>query len=410
MKLIVRKYGGTSVGDVGRIRKAAESAVKAAADNRIILTVSAMAGETDRLIDLAKKVASRPLRREMDVIMATGEQVSASLLAMAINDLGRPAKSFMGHQARIDTDSFHSNARILDVQTGELQKALDEGYIAVVAGFQGVDGRGNITTLGRGGSDTTAVALAAAMSADLCEIYTDVNGIYTADPAVCPDSRKLKEISYDEMLEMASLGAKVLHPRAVFLASKYNVRLSVRSSLSDQSGTFITARGANMEDVVVQGICCEKNVVIIRFIGIPDLAGAPAKIFGPISEQGVDVDMILQNSSTDGFTDLSFTVSKKDHVRALSVCRKIGGQLGAVHVESVENMAKISVIGHGVRTGAGVASTMFRALADSNIGIRMLASGEIKISCVIEQALADEAVRALHKAFDLGRDKDGQAP
>jgi aspartate kinase len=406
MTLIVRKYGGTSLGSIESIKKVARSAVHAAGQSQLIVVVSAMAGETDRLIALSRRLAATPPARELDVLLATGEQASASLLAIAIADLGHRAKSFLGGQIRITTDSNFSGARILDIDAEELTKALGDGFIAVVAGFQGVDRSGNVTTLGRGGSDTTATALAAATSADLCEIYTDVEGIFSADPRICPDARKLKEISYDEMLEMASLGAKVLHPRAVFYASKYHVRLSVRSSFNDRPGTLIIPPGENMEDVVVRGITCEKDVIAIRFIGIPDLIGAPQKIFGPISEAGIDVDLIIQNSSTDGFTDLSFTIPKKDHDKALALCRKIGGGLGAVHVESVEDLAKISVVGQGIRSSASVASTMFASLAEAGVGIKMLTTSEIKISCIIEQALADEAVRALHSAFSLDQPPD----
>lgn len=400
MSLIVQKYGGTSVGTVERIFNVARRVSRTFAEgNKTVVIVSAMSGETDRLIALAKSVSESPPRRELDVLLNTGEQVSVALLAMALEKLGYKSRSLLGHQIRIKTDSHFSNARIIGIDTNALMETLDEGMIAVVAGFQGIDEKGNLTTLGRGGSDTTAVALAAAIKADLCEIYTDVDGVYTTDPNICTDAKKIDEISYEEMLEMASLGAKVMHHRAMLFASKYNVPLLVRSSFNDNPGTLIVPARKDMEQIVVRGITCEKNAARIRFIGVPDLPGIASRIFGPIGEAGINVDLIIQNSSTDGYTDMSFTVARADVEETLALCRRIAGDLNAVAVEHDSSIAKVSVVGLGMRTHSGIASRMFQALADAQINIQMVATSEIKISCVIDEDSVTEAVRILHQAF-----------
>ncbi len=408
MALIVQKYGGTSVGTLERIGNVARRVVDLYNQgNRVVVTVSAMSGETDRLIGLAKAITDPPPRRELDVLLNTGEQVSVALLAMAIEKLGPRSRSFLGHQIRITTDSMFSNAKILDIDTSELARALDEGCIAVVAGFQGIDEKGNLTTLGRGGSDTTAVAIAAAIKADLCEILTDVDGVYTTDPNICPEARKLDEISDEEMLEMASLGAKVLHHRSVLFASKYKVKTCVRSSFNDNPGTLIVPSEEVMEQVVVRGITCEKNATKVRLIGVPDRPGVAAAIFTPISDAGINVDLIIQNASTDGFTDLTFTVPRADAKQAMAICQKVAGDLGALDVDSDAEIAKISIVGLGMRTHSGVASTLFQALSGAGINIQMVSTSEIKVTCVINLNDADEAVRVLHRAFRLDQPNGG---
>ncbi|MCC6157914.1 MAG: aspartate kinase [Deltaproteobacteria bacterium] len=408
MSVIVQKYGGTSVGTLERIGNVARRVVDLYnRGNKVVVTVSAMSGETDRLINLAKAIVDPPPRRELDVLLNTGEQVSVALLAMAIEKLGPRSRSFLGHQIRITTDSMFSNAKILDIDTSELIRALDEGCIAVVAGFQGIDEKGNLTTLGRGGSDTTAVAIAAAIKADLCEILTDVDGVYTTDPNICPEARKLDEISDEEMLEMASLGAKVLHHRSVLFASKYKVKTCVRSSFNDNPGTLIVPSEEVMEQVVVRGITCEKNATKVRLIGVPDRPGVAAAIFSPISDAGINVDLIIQNASTDGFTDLTFTVPRADAQQAMAICQKVAGDLGALAVDSDAEIAKISIVGLGMRTHSGVASTLFQALSGAGINIQMVSTSEIKVTCVINLNDADEAVRVLHRAFRLDQPNGG---
>jgi aspartate kinase len=402
MPIIVQKYGGTSVGTIERIVNVAQRVIRTHTEgNQVVVIVSAMAGETDRLIGLANKISDSPPRRELDVLLSTGEQVSIALLAMAIEKLGFRARSYLGHQIRITTDSAFSNARITGIDTGGLLEAIAGGAIAVVAGFQGIDEHGNLTTLGRGGSDTTAVALAAAIRADLCEIYTDVDGVYTTDPNLCPSARKIHEISYEEMLEMASLGAKVMHHRAMLFAVKYNVPLAVRSSFNNNPGTMIVPARLDMEQVVVRGITYEKNAARIRFLGVPDTPGIAAQIFGPISDADINVDLIIQNSSTDGFTDMSFTVAKSDTEATMKICKKIAGDLNAVAVEFDSSIAKVSVIGLGMRAHSGIAARMFSALANRGINIQMVATSEIKVSCVINEDDVKDAVVALHEAFKL---------
>ncbi|MBZ0272554.1 aspartate kinase [bacterium] len=405
MSLIVQKYGGTSVGTVERIQNVARRvAATHDAGNQVVVIVSAMSGETDRLIGLARAIDARPLRRELDVLLNTGEQVTIALLAMALHAIGKDARSYLGHQIRIVTDSAFNNARILSIDVGSLRDTLAHNGIAVVAGFQGIDEAGNLTTLGRGGSDTTAVALAAAISADLCEIYTDVDGVYTTDPNLCADARMIPEITYEEMLEMASLGAKVMHHRAMLFATTYNVPVCVRSSFNNNPGTYIVPARPDMENVVVRAITFERDAARIRFLGVPDRPGIAAAIFEPIGEAGINVDLIIQNSSTDGLTDLSFTVPRADVDEALTICRKTAGKLGAVNVESDRNIAKVSVVGLGMRTHANVASRMFQALSAAGVNIQMVSTSEIKVSCVIDEDRVKDAVQALHSAFRLSED------
>ncbi len=404
MALIVQKYGGTSVGDIERIKNVASRVVQTYnRGNDVVVVVSAMSGETDRLINLARQMTPSPSEREYDVLVSTGEQVSVALLSMALHNIGVDAVSFLGHQVKIFTDSAFSKARITKIETEELQKALRERKIAIVAGFQGVDEDNNITTLGRGGSDTTAVALAAALNAEVCEIYTDVEGVYTTDPAICPDARKLKKISYDEMLEMASLGAKVLQTRSVEFAKKYGVRVLVLSSFSQNPGTLVTKEDEEMEQVVVSGVTYNKNEAKVTIIKVPDKPGTASKVFGPISEANIVVDMIIQNASEDGSTDLTFTVPETDLKKALEIVKKTARDIGAKDVAVDENIAKISIVGVGMRSHAGVASKMFRVLSDEGINIMMISTSEIKISCVINSKYTELAVRVLHKAFELDK-------
>lgn len=404
MALIVQKYGGTSVGDTERIKNVASRVVQTYnRGNDVVVVVSAMSGETDRLINLARQMTPSPSEREYDVLVSTGEQVSVALLSMALHTIGVDAVSFLGHQVKIFTDSAFSKARITKIETEELQKALRERKIAIVAGFQGVDEDNNITTLGRGGSDTTAVALAAVLNAEVCEIYTDVEGVYTTDPTICPDARKLKKISYDEMLEMASLGAKVLQTRSVEFAKKYGVRVLVLSSFSQNPGTLVTKEDEEMEQVVVSGVTYNKNEAKVTIIKVPDKPGTASKVFGPISEANIVVDMIIQNASEDGSTDLTFTVPKTDLKKALEIVKKTAQDIGAKNVAVDENIAKISIVGVGMRSHAGVASKMFRVLSDEGINIMMISTSEIKISCVINSKYTELAVRVLHKAFELDK-------
>lgn len=405
MALIVQKFGGTSVANLERIRNVAKRVAKTREQgNEIVVVVSAMAGETDRLLALAKEVSPRPSQREVDVLLATGEQVTSSLLAMTLQDMGFPAVSLLGHQVRIFTDSNYSTARIQSIDGSRLERELKEGKIVVVAGFQGIDQEGNITTLGRGGSDLTAVAIAAALGADLCEIYTDVEGVFTTDPNICPEARKIPKISYEEMLEMASLGAKVLQTRSVEFAMKYNVPIHVRSSFSEEDGTMVVEEDQSMERVVVTGITYKTDEGKITIKKVPDTPGVAAKIFGPLAEANIVVDMIVQNVSEDGFTDLTFTVPKGDMARAVEIVEKVGKELGAKGVASDPNIAKVSIVGVGMRTHSGVASKMFAALASEGINIQMISTSEIKISCVIEAKYKELAVRVLHKAFGLGEE------
>jgi aspartate kinase len=402
MGIIVHKYGGTSVGTIEKIKNVARRLIDTQKKGHdVVCVVSAMAGETDRLIKLANDVTDSPDAREYDVLVATGEQVSIALLAMAIISLGGKARSFTGHQVKILTDESFSKARIMSIDTERLLKEVKDGYIVIVAGFQGVDEGGNVTTLGRGGSDTSAVALAAALNADRCDIYTDVDGVYTADPNICPKAKKLKKISYEEMLEMASLGVKVLQTRSVEIAKKYNVPIHVRSSFSEEEGTMVTMEDEEMEKYVVSGVTYNRNESKLTISGIPDVPGVAAKIFKPIADANIVVDMIIQNVSSAAHADLTFTVSKTDTKKALEILQTIGKELGAAGVSSDENIAKVSIIGVGMKSHAGVASQFFSVLAHEGINIMMISTSEIKISCVVEEKYTELAVRILHDTFHL---------
>jgi len=405
MALIVQKYGGTSVGTPERMRSVARRVANFRAQgHRVVVVVSAMSGETNRLIALARAVAPSPRTRELDVVVSTGEQVSIGLLCMALDDLGVPARSYTGAQVRILTDSTHTRARILDIDAAPIRKDLDAGGVVVVAGFQGVDAHGNITTLGRGGSDTTAVALAAALEADECQIDTDVDGVYTADPRVVPEARKLDAVRFEEMLELASLGSKVLQTRAVEFAAKYKVKLRVLSSFEEDpgEGTFITVEeSSNMERPVISGIAFVRDEAKLTLTGVPDRPGIAYQILGPIADADIDVDMIIQNAPRDGSTDLSFTVARADLARAVKVLEGVQAHVGARSIESDDTMCKVSVVGVGMRSHPGVAAKMFRTLAEEGINIQMITSSEIRISVAIEEKHLERAVRALHKAYGL---------
>ncbi len=405
MALYVQKYGGTSVGSLDRIRNVANRIAKTRAEGHdVIAVVSAMSGETDRLLTLGRELSDRPAEREMDVLVSSGEQVSAALLAITLEAHGVPAQSLMGHQARILTDSAHTKARITRVADERLREAVGEGRVVIVAGFQGIDAAGNITTLGRGGSDTTAVALAAALEADVCEIYTDVDGVYTADPNVCPSARKLERISYEEMLELASLGAKVLQIRSVELAMKYAVPIHVRSSFSDAEGTMVTGEDESLESVVVAGVTCDKKTAKVTLRNVKDEPGVVAGVFEPLAEHNVSVDMIIQNVATDGRTDLTFTVSQDDLARAEEVTRAVSKEIGGGEVLIDDDVVKVSIVGLGMRSHAGVASKMFRLLAKEGVNIQAITTSEIKTSCLIGSKYAELAVRVLHDGFGLGQD------
>ncbi len=404
MALIVQKYGGTSVADGERIKNVAQTAIRAKkAGNDIIVVVSAMAGETDKLISLAHEFAPFPDGRELDVLISTGEQVSTALVSMTIKSMGHDAKSYLGYQIPIRTDSAYGKARITHVKPDEIMGDVKAGKIVVVAGFQGIDDEGNVTTLGRGGSDTTAVALAASLKADVCEIFTDVDGVYTTDPNVCEKARKLEKISYDEMLEMASLGAKVLQIRAVEFAKKYDVPIHVRSSFNETIGTFVCREDEEMENIAVSGITYDKNEAKITITKVPDKPGVAHKLFGAIANANILVDMIIQNVSEEGLTDITFTVMKSDLHKATSIVKEIIRHIGAKDINTDENIAKVSIVGTGMRSHSGIASTMFGALAKEGINIMMISTSEIKISCIIESKYTELAVRALHDAFRLER-------
>ena len=403
--LIVQKYGGTSVGDLDRICNVARRCLSARkAGHDVVVVVSAMSGETNRLLKLTTDVSRRPSEREQDVVVSTGEQVTVGLLALAIQEMKGKARSFLGHQVRILTDSAFANARIRSIDDARLRESLKNREIAVVAGFQGIDEQGNITTLGRGGSDTTAVALAAALQADACEIYTDVEGVYTTDPRICDRARKLARISYEEMLELASLGSKVLQIRSVEFAMKYNVPLWVKSSFSDDPGTLVTKEDAAMEEVLVSGIAVTRDESRFVVRNVPDKPGVAAKIFGTLAEQGVVVDVIVQTPAhEDARTDMAFTVGKLDVQKTNEQVRRIAKQIGAGKVEHEEGIAKVSIVGVGMRNHAGVAAKMFQVLADEGVNIRVISTSEIKISCLIDEKYAELAVRALHSAFGLDK-------
>lgn len=407
MGIIVQKYGGTSVGSLEKIQRVARKvAQKHEQGNQIAVVLSAMAGETDRLINLAKQLSPEPDSREIDVLVSTGEQVSVSLLAMALKDLGIPARSLLAHQIGILTDNAHTKARILNIDAETIKKVLDAGEVAVVAGFQGITEDKNITTLGRGGSDTSAVALAAVLDADICEIYTDVDGVYTCDPNICDKARRLDKISYDEMLEMASLGAKVLQTRSVEFAKKHNVPILVKSTFSDDGGTLTTREDDDMEKEVVSGITYDRNEAKITILGVQDRPGVAATIFTALTDDNINVDMIIQNMSTDGkFADLSFTVTRTEYDKALGIVKKKAPELGARDVVGDTSIAKLSIVGVGMRSHAGVASKMFKALSNVGINIMMISTSEIKVSCVIDEKFIELGVRELHEVFEL--DKPG---
>ncbi len=398
--LIVQKYGGTSVGSIDRIKAVARRvAATRDAGHQVAVIVSAMSGETNRLLALAKEASAQPDERECDVLVSTGEQVSVALLAIVLKDMGYPAFSLLGHQVQIETDSAFGRARIKNIQADRLLSALRDGHIVVIAGFQGVDTKNNITTLGRGGSDTTAVAIAAATHADACEIYTDVDGVYSADPRICPNAKKLSRISYDEMLELASLGAKVLQIRSVEFAKRYQVPVHVRSSFSLDEGTWLVHEEPSMEDVIVSGVTSDLDQVKITVQHVPDRPGLAAQLFGPIAADNIVVDMIIQNASADGYTDLTFTVPKGDAQKALAKVHAAAPSLGAKGVVSDAGVAKVSIVGLGMRSHAGVAARMFETLAREGINIQMISTSEIKISVVIDAKYTELAVRVLHDAF-----------
>ena len=407
MALIVQKYGGTSVGSIEKIRAVAERVIKTAKEgNQMVVVLSAMAGQTDGFIQLAKNMTDDPDPRELDVLMSTGEQVSVALFAMAAKSMGHDARSLLGFQVTIHTDHLFGKAKIHDIETDRIMRNLDHGRIVTVAGFQGLDDHGDITTLGRGGSDTTAVALAAALRADVCEIFTDVDGVYTTDPNVCPKAKKMDFISYDEMLEMASLGAKVLEIRSVEFAKKFDVPIHVRSTFTDERGTMVVAETNDMEKVEVSGVAYNKNEARVTIRKVPDQPGIASQIFDPVFRAGIVVDMIVQNTSQDGLTDLTFTVLKADFYKTMKLVSDVATEIGADRVLGDEDIAKVSIIGVGMRTHAGVAKKMFEALAQENINIMMISTSEIKISCVIEEKYTELAVRVLHRAFGLDDEKE----
>jgi aspartate kinase len=413
MALIVQKYGGTSVGSPERIKAVAQRVAKwTAAGHRLVVVVSAMSGETNRLIGLARDIQPEPDPRELDVVASTGEQVTIGLLSMALKQLGLKAKSYTGGQVCIHTDDAYTKARIVSIEDERLRKELDEGTVVVVAGFQGVDGGGNITTLGRGGSDTTAVALAAALKADECLIYTDVDGVYTADPRVVPEARRLSTVTFEEMLELASLGSKVLQIRSVEFAGKYRVPLRVLSSLTDPavplaeeaaSGTLITfEEDRKMEQAIISGVASNRDEAKITVVGVPDRPGIAYAILGPIGDANIDVDMIIQNAGVDGMTDLSFTVHRNEYQKALDVLnRQVKAHIKASDIRGDNRVCKVSIVGVGMRTHAGIASKMFRTLAEEGINIQMISTSEIKIAVVVDEKYMELAVRALHRAFEL---------
>jgi aspartate kinase len=408
--LWVQKYGGTSVADPERIRAVARRCLQArAAGHDLVVVVSAMSGETNRLLKLVQAVNQRPSEREQDVVVATGEQVTIGLLSMAIQAAGGQASSFLAHQCRIVTDSTFSKARIKRIDEEPLRAALARGDVAVVAGFQGIDEDGNVTTLGRGGSDTTAVALAAALRAERCEIYTDVDGVYTADPSVCPAARKLDRISYEEMLEEASLGAKILQIRSVEFAMKYRVPLWVKSSFTDDPGTLVCEEDAAMEDVLVSGITYDRNEARLVLRGVPDRPGVAARIFGALDERHIVVDIIVQTAQQDGRADLSFTVGRADLPAAREAMDRLVSELNLRGVESDDQIAKISIVGVGMRNHSGVAARMFEVLGREGINIQSISTSEIKVSCVVAAKYTELAVRALHSAFGLDRPEGAEA-
>lgn len=405
MGLIVQKYGGTSVGSPERIAAVADRVIDyRRRGHDVIVVVSAMSGETDRLIKLARSVSAKPDPRELDVLLATGEQATIALLCMVLHDRGCPARSYTGQQVHILTDSAFNKARIQEIEGARIRKDLADGKVVVVAGFQGVDEQGNITTLGRGGSDTTAVALAAALKADECQIYTDVDGVYTTDPRVVPEARRLDRITFEEMLEMASLGSKVLQIRSVEFAGKYNVPLRVLSSFQEGEGTLITYEDEKMENPLISGIAFNRDEAKITVLGVPDQPGVAYRVLGPVADADIEVDMIVQNISPAGdATDFTFTVHRNDYDKAIAVIQKVAQELGAREVSGDNKIVKISLVGVGMRSHAGIASTMFSALAKEGINIRMISTSEIKISVVVDEKYLELGVRALHDAFQLDK-------
>ena len=406
MALIVQKYGGTSVANTERIRAVAERVAKfKMLGHQVVVVLSAMSGETNRLIGLAKAIQAAPDPRELDVLVATGEQVTIALLAMALKDLGLKAKSYTGAQVRILTDDAHTKARILNIDEAPMRADLDSGYVIVVAGFQGVDAAGNITTLGRGGSDTTGVALAAALKADECQIYTDVDGVYTTDPRIVPEARRLKTITFEEMLEMASLGSKVLQIRSVEFAGKYKVKLRVLSSFQDEGdGTLITFEENNtMEQAIISGIAFNRDEAKITVQGVPDRPGIAYQILGPVADANIDVDMIVQNVGHANTTDFTFTVHRNDYAKAMSIVQNTAKAIGAREVSGDDKIAKVSIVGVGMRSHVGIARQMFETLAKENINLQMISTSEIKISVVVDDKYTELAVRALHAAFELDK-------
>lgn len=401
--LIVQKYGGTSVANIDRIKAVAARVVRTAqAGHRVVVVVSAMSGETDKLIGLAHQVSSTPNEREMDLLLSSGERVTSALTAMAVEALGCKALALTGRQMGIITDGVHTKAKIEKIEAGRAEKALGEGCVVVVAGFQGITEDEDVTTLGRGGSDLSAVAVAAALKADLCEIYTDVDGVYTTDPNIVPEARKLGKISFEEMLELASLGAKVLQTRSVEFAMKYEVPVVVRSSFNDNPGTLVTKEDRDMEKVVVSGVAYDKNQAKLTVLGVPDRPGIAAQLFKSIADANIVVDMIVQNVSSDGKSaDISFTVPKTDSKKALALTQEVAKALGAAGVNLGEEIAKISIVGVGMRTHSGVAAQMFETLAKHGINVLMISTSEIKVSCIIDLKYTELAVRVLHEAFGL---------
>ena len=407
MALFVYKFGGTSVGSVERIKAVAEKIRKVREQgDQIVVVVSAMSGETNRLTALANEMQVQPNDREMDVLLSTGEQVTMSLLSMALHDLGCPACSYTSGQVKILTDNTHTKARIKEIDDAKIKTDLDNGKVVVVAGFQGIDEKGNITTLGRGGSDTTAVALAAALNAKECHIYTDVDGVYTTDPRVEPKARRLENITFEEMLEMASLGSKVLQIRAVEFAGKYNVALRVLSSFKEGSGTLITYEESQMESALISGIAFNRDEAKLTITGVPDLPGVASKILCPVADSNIEVDMIIQNIAADSTTDFTFTVHRNDYQQSIEILEQVCQNLGAKEVTGDDSIVKISIVGVGMRSHSGIASNMFKTLAEEGINIRMISTSEIKISVVVDEKYLELAVRALHKAFDLEKSTD----
>lgn len=404
MALIVQKFGGTSVGSTEKIKNVAKRVMARQQEgNKMVVVLSAMSGETDRLTGLANDIQKIPNRREMDMLLSSGEQVTVALFAMAVKEAGGDAISLLGDQVRILTDSMHTKARIEDIDSDRICSHLEEGKVVTVAGFQGVTAKGDITTLGRGGSDTTAVALAAALKADACEIYTDVDGVYTTDPNICTKARKIDRISYDEMLELASLGAKVLDIRSVSLAKNYNVPVHVRSTFNDNEGTWVVKEEEKMEQMAVSGVTYNRNEARITIKKVPDQPGVASKIFSPISAAGIIVDMIIQNTQAGHITDMTFTVIRQDYERAMTILEEVAKNIGAESVSGDQNITKVSIVGVGMRNHSGIASKMFDTLANEGVNIIMVSTSEIKVSCIIDEKYTELAIRSLHDAFELDK-------